>query len=553
MCVPRAHNACAPACALQVNSGILFIRPSRALHAHILAEKIANPRIRCMMAVQDLLNGVMWGSFGDAGFECMPQSVHCLPMFYEDCGSRVAKFVQFAGVGKPWVSREPYENSRYVTRCAEFNARYADWEAGAGGSTPVACWPGETWVAEVIDIDRGPPSHRSAAGSRGIAVAPVHKLPLGAAPGRAAGAAPGVIPFYGMAPSNASVVRALAPAARALSGHDAARLVFSGAASVWVDAVAGTLVLRAGRRIVAFDAASHIIALTVAAAMGEPAPTLVAAAPSALLAWAASERDSGGVDEIVIVASVARLEPFCTPRMLAAWPRRLPLPVVWLPQDCDMSGVGALAAALSPCATELWAHPYVAARCGSHVVRPVPLMAVPELAVHVSVGSGVPRDIDIVLLTANAISKVACTELSEHTGDARSIACYDVGSVMTGRSPTVGDLTAMVARARAVVVSYDAVRSPAGADVSGLAPPPPPVVVSLACGGRRVVAWCVETLTRADALCDLDAPPGAVLVVRSAEAAVAEAARIGGGGLSSNDAAVGTARAVAEFWARMHA
>ena len=505
-----------------------------------------------MLAIQDLFNGVMWGSFGDAGFECMPQSVHCLPMFYEDCGSRVAKFVQFAGVGKPWVSREPYENSRYVTRCAEFNARYADWEAGAGGSTPVACWPGETWAAEVIDIDRWLPSHRSAAGSREIVVAPVHKLPHGAAPGGAVGdapgAAPGVIPFYVVAPSNASLVRALAPAARALSGHDAARLVFGGAASVWVDAAAGTLVLSAGRRIVAFDAASHTIALTVAAAMGEPAPTLVAAAPRALLAWAASERDSGGVDEIVIVASAARLEAFCTPRMLAAWPRWLPLPVVWLPQDCDMSGVGALAAALSPCASELWAHPYVAARCGSHVVRPVPLMAVPELAVPFNFGSGgggVPRDIDIVLLTANAFSRAACTSLSERAGDARSIACWDVGSVMTGRVPTVGELAAMVASARAVVVSYDAMRAPAGAEVGGLAPPPPPVVLSLARGGRRVVAWCVATLARTDVLCDVDAPPGAVLVVRSAEAAVAEAARIGG--MAPDDAA-DIARDAAAFW-----
>jgi hypothetical protein len=96
-----------------------------------------------------------------------------------------------------------------------------------------------------------------------------------------------------------------------------------------------------------------------------------------------------------------------------------------------------------------------------------------------------------------------------------------------------------------VVVSYDAVRAPAGAEVGGLAPPPPPIVLSLARGGRRVVAWCVATLARTDVLCDVDAPPGAVLVVRSAEAAVAEAARIGG--MAPDDAA-DIARDAAAFW-----
>ncbi len=538
----------------QVNTGILFIRPSRALHAYILSQNRANIHIRCTLAVQDLMNSVMWGAFGARGFVCMPHTVHCLELFLlDECNPRSTKLAQYAGPRKPFASRDITETRRLVARIAEFNARYADWEVGVGGRAPVACWPGETCAAEVISTENDTRLSLALNAPPGwIVVTPI--VVVGSARHDAVGTATGVIPcYYAVAPSNISAVRALRDAPNhGVMQNAARRFVFGGSASAWVDAASGGLVLSARRVIVAFDPASHTTALAVAAAMGEPAPTLVAATPSALLAWAHQHESSAvAVSQIVIVASAARLEAFCTPRMLAAWPRWLPLPVVWLPQDCDMSGVGALAAALAPCASELWAHPYVAARCGSHVVRPVPLMAVPELAVPFNFGSGggggggVPRDIDIILLTANAFSRAACTSLSERAGDARSISCWDVGSVMTGRVPTVGELAAMVASARAVVVSYDAVRAPAGAEVGGLAPPPPPVVLSLARGGRRVVAWCVATLARTDVLCDVDAPPGAVLVVRSAEAAVAEAARIGG--MAPDDAA-DIARDAAAFW-----
>lgn len=479
----------ASCCGPQVNSGILFVRPSRALHAHVQGENRGNPRIGCMRAVQDLLNSVLWGAFGVRGFECMPASLHCVVMLLEDCrcacvstcirvcgvciseyaarlrSPRVAKLTQYAGHAKPWLDRVAVETLTAVARAAEFNARLADWEAGTLNRKPAPlAWPNERWSTALVDID-----------------------------------------------------------------EDTLAVFAAG-----------------GHRMFLFDPASAILARSVAAGVGESAPIFVNATPAAATEWA--RQHGGGNHRVVLVASAARLEAFCSGFVRESWGLR---PVIWLPQDAPVGKVAALAAALAPCASELWAHPFTAgaAGCGDRnncrcpVVRSVPLAVAVDLAAAIRTATP-GSSVEYVLLTANAVSRPACTAFSRHVGDEHGVACFDVGHVMSGRVPTSDDVAAMVAGARAVVVSYDAV--PRAGGTGPLAPPPHPTVLALAAGGRRVVAWCLTSLVRLDGLCAIDVPGSIVSVVESVEAAVAEAARIAG---SPGDAEA-VAMAAFAWWPR---
>lgn len=528
----------------QVNAGIMFLRPSRALYAHILAEHAGNKAIRCLFAVQDTLNDVLWAAFGHEGLRCMSTKEHCSVSLREDCDPLRAHLVQFAGLEKPWHPRSWRDSPYSVARAAEYNARFSDWRRGS----KAPCWPGGTCALLAVRLSA---EARAVLGESVVQDSYVLAVPCTldlfsidchdidcCLPRSENGTVNNGIAFvyYSVAASVEIVVSAL------LNSVDVLRGVYGGVMDV-ERSEAGALVAqwRGGdshRIVIAVDPASHITAQLVAASVGR-STLLVSATPRQALEWAAeSAWGAAQSPTCLIVASGARLRPLCqgfthNGSDSGASVRR---PAIWLPSESATNDAAALAAALSPCASALWAaepvvptascdsgtprdgHPGACARAARRV-RVIPLVASSSLIARIRRDE---RAASVALLAENAISGATCNALAAAAGGDDRIACWDVGDAMSGKAPTAAELIAFAQRARAVIVSYDAIACEEGGGalgarrLTGVAPS----IVALSVAGVRVVAWCVSTLYRRDAgvCCGITVPPSVVIVDSAAEA-----------------------------------
>ena len=489
----------------------------------------------------------------------------------EDCHPLRAHMTQYPG-SKPWHPMSWLAFPYSVARAAEYNALVAD----SPPTRRAPCWPGSACALLAVTLSD---EARSVTG-RGNMVRDsktrVYVVPCTSGrfsveckdidcclPRSENGIITDVFAYY----SVTGVV-----AGGSLSASDVMRGVYGGAMEVerlTVNNAGSVLRCQRGRGsarlVIAFDSASHITALLVAAAVGRRSALLVSATPREALACG-SECDTA--DMFLIVASPARLRPLCQRAMLNRSGNAasvLMRPIIWLPSESATNDAAALATALSPCASALWAHEPVLspAPCHARLFENAGACAESTLPVHIVARAAsvalVARIRDgehttgITLLMENAISGAACEVLAAQAGG-DSVACWDVGDVMSGRTPTAAELRALAKRGRAVVVSYDAVTCAGGGGVLGSRlVAVPPSIVALSVAGVRVIAWCISTLFRrgADVCCGM-AVPASVTIVESADgarvAAAETIARSAGSDRASDGGVDAVANAALRFW-----